>query len=535
MRTFTFILLFFCTLSAFSQDHLYAWDTIQEVKIYFEQDNWQKILDHYKKEGDKKRLTGSVKINGTVYENVGIRYKGNSSYNNTQNDDEIKLPFNIKLTHEDSEQKTPQGYKTLKLANVFRDPSFVREILAYEIARKYMPAPKCNFAKVYINDEYWGLYSNTESIDKRFLKNYYKEKDGVLFKCDPESWNIETRPGCEEGGRATLNYLGDDLRCYEGYYELKSDDPAGWNDLITLTQTIEQKNVNLDSLLDVVQTLWMLAFNNVTVNLDSYTGLLCHNYYIYKTANGQFHPLVWDMNLAFGGFRMADEGGKLTNEEMQKMSPFLHYKNEKRPLIHQLLSDDLNRKIYLAQIKTIVEENFGNDWYKQRIETVQTLIDQAVQEDSHKLYPYRDFKANVDSTAQAGNAKIVGITELMDARTSYLLGHPLIEKESPTISEVTHEVVADSLITINAVAENVEQVWLFCKNNSKAIFQRVELDEKGNNQWTTQINYTPTLQYYIVAEAAKTATLMPKRAGMEYFDMSNQITTKNQLLETQEE
>jgi hypothetical protein len=32
------------------------------------------------------------------------------------------------------------GYGTLKLANVYNDPSFVREVLSYEIARKYMPA-----------------------------------------------------------------------------------------------------------------------------------------------------------------------------------------------------------------------------------------------------------------------------------------------------------------------------------------------------------------------------------------------------------
>ena len=65
------------------------------------------------------------------------------------------------------------GYKTLKLSNVFRDPSFLREVMSYEIGGNYMPASKANYAKVYVNGLYLGLYNNTESVDKIFLKKYF--------------------------------------------------------------------------------------------------------------------------------------------------------------------------------------------------------------------------------------------------------------------------------------------------------------------------------------------------------------------------
>ncbi len=517
MRTFALVLFLTCSISAFGQENLYAWDTIQDIRIYFKQDNWQRILNHYKKLGNKDRLTADVSIGGVNYEGVGVRYKGNSSYNNAHNEDESKLPFNIKLDYENNDLETPEGFDKIKLANLFRDPSYTREILAYEIARKYMPAPKCNFASVYINDKHWGLYSNVESIDKHFLKIYYGEKNGTLFKCDPESWNIETRAGCQEGGRATLNFLGSDIKCYENYYELKSDNIEGWDDLLFLANTLEQENIELDSVLDIGQTLWMLAFNNVIVNLDSYTGLLCHNYYLYKTTDGRFHPLVWDMNLAFGGFRMSGEGGAMTNEEMQSMSPFLHYKNTKRPLINKLLSNDLNRKIYLAKVKTILEENFQSGWYKERIQEIQALIDTAVQKDSNKLYTYEQFKANVDSTSKAGSTEIIGITELMEARVEYLNQHPLLKKKYPTIEDVRHKLVADSLVNVNVSAEEATQVWLFHRAATSSIFRKTLMTKQKDEQWNIQLSYQPNLQYYIVAEGAETASLLPKRAGMQYF------------------
>ena len=43
------------------------------------------------------------------------------------------------------------GYNVLKLSNAFMDPSFVREVLSYEIAREYMPASKATYANVFVD------------------------------------------------------------------------------------------------------------------------------------------------------------------------------------------------------------------------------------------------------------------------------------------------------------------------------------------------------------------------------------------------
>ncbi|MBK7338404.1 MAG: CotH kinase family protein [Saprospirales bacterium] len=62
--------------------------------------------------------------------------------------------------------------------------------------------------------------------------------------------------------------------------------------------------------------LWMLAINNVLVNLDSYVGGFAQNYYLYRDSTGIFHPVIWDLNLALG-FRLLTEKDILSDEALQ--------------------------------------------------------------------------------------------------------------------------------------------------------------------------------------------------------------------------
>jgi len=90
-------------------------------------------------------MAQSVTINGEVYDSVGVKYKGNSTYQANQ----VKNPFHIELdTYKEHDH---QGYKDIKLSNVAKDPSFLREVLSYNILRNYMDAPLSNYANVYVN------------------------------------------------------------------------------------------------------------------------------------------------------------------------------------------------------------------------------------------------------------------------------------------------------------------------------------------------------------------------------------------------
>ena len=210
---------------------------------------------------------GTAVINGITYDSVGVRYKGNSSYRANQ----IKNPLNIKLDYIIDGQEH-EDYGTLKLANVYNDPSFVRETLSYEIAREYMPASLANYIKVYINGTYIGLYTSVQDVDKHFLRSNYYSSDNPFFKgelVNDTPQNIVTVWG----------YLGADSATYANYYEIESDN--GWKDLINFLDVLNNDSESVEDVLNVDRHLWMLAFDNLLVNLDAPINF-AHNYYLYQ-------------------------------------------------------------------------------------------------------------------------------------------------------------------------------------------------------------------------------------------------------------
>ncbi|MBK6904649.1 MAG: CotH kinase family protein [Saprospirales bacterium] len=507
----------------------FDWNVIHEIRITFKESDWDRVLDSIKQLKTDERLLAVVEIDGKKFPDVGVRYKGNSSYFNVRKYEDTKLPFNLKSNHVHPDQFFPGKTETLKLSNVFRDPSFLREVISYEIAREYMPAPRANFARVFVNEVYMGLYNSTESVEDDFLEDYFGEKKGILVKCDPEEWGVDAKPGCPPGDKASLMYLGEDPDCYKGFYEMKSD--SGWDQLILLTKILNNQPERIEEILDVDMALWMLAYNMVLLNFDSYTGRLSHNYYLYQRKNGQFVPLIWDLNLSLGGFRFVDTGKALNKEELQTVSPFIYYKDKDptRPLITQLLSNPLYRKIYVGHIRTLVEENFSNGAYLKRCREIQEFIDQEVRNDKNKLYSYEAFQANLDSTSLAGKTEIYGIAELMEGRAKYLLSHPVLSVPPPPISEVQHFHYGPTL-AVNARIGGAQKAWLVYRYDKDDRFVFLEMfDDGGHNDqvggddiWGATIDWKQGTHYYIVAEGERSASLSPSRASFEYYKVKKE-------------
>lgn len=516
-----FSLLFVVGLIA--QD-VYNTETIHTIKVQFAQADWSAELEAKKAEGESERILADVEVNGVAYPQAGVRYKGNSSYNFILKTGSKKLPLNIKLNYVDSKQKLPNGHKTLKLANGFRDPSFIREVLAYDIARDYMPASRSSFAKVYVNDKYLGLYTLVESVDNALLDAYYGEHKGVLVKCDP-NYRYETPSTCPEGDRSSLEYLGPDSLCYMGYYEMKSD--HGWSELINLIDVLNNDFENLESVLNVDQTLWMLAFNNYIVNLDSYLGAFCHNYYLYQDTTGVFHPIVWDLNLAFGGFRLASLTKIVNNQELKQTSMFMHFKdnNEKRPLLTKLLKNELYKKVYLAHMKTLLEDQGLDSLLYQKAQVLHELLEDEVPQDTNKFYSDAMFEASFEKTQLASEERIIGIFDLMNDRNKYLNDHIVLKREAPKVSLVDHEKNGAEL-TIVASVKNAQKAWLCYRDASTLSFKRVPLNQAGSDEaedglvkWSANISYAPGLQYYIIAEGQYNASLSPRKAAFEFYEV----------------
>ena len=125
------IALIFFTVGNLSSQNLYSDTTMLEFRIEFSQSDWRTMLkNNVVTETD---VPATLIVKGVRYDSIGIRYKGNSSYN-TPSD---KKPFNISMDSYKPEQLL-WGYKTLNLNNCFKDPTFVREKIAYDLATKYL-------------------------------------------------------------------------------------------------------------------------------------------------------------------------------------------------------------------------------------------------------------------------------------------------------------------------------------------------------------------------------------------------------------
>lgn len=526
MKNLPFLILFvssvFYPVASLSAQDFYG-TGIQEVRIEIPYRNWDFKLDSIKKKNPDARLSGTAWVNGVRYDSTGIRFKGNSSYFRTRNETYKKLPFNIKLDYKLKNQKLPGGHTTVKLSNAFLDPSFIRDPLAYEIIRKYMPAPQCNFSKLFVNGKFYGLYINTESIDAKFLEKHFGTSAGFVIKCDPDNWKrVRSQSGCPKGENASLVYLNDVTGCYDAFYEV--DDPGAWKPLMQLIKTLNKNPEKIETVLDVDQTLWMLAINNAIVNLDSYNGSLSHNYYLWADTTGVCHPLIWDLNMAFGGWRRDFSFVEMKDEALIQYHPLAEINNLKRPLISKLLRIPLFQKIYLAHLRTVAEDYLYSNQWLTRAQAMMKEIEPTVKIDSLKLYSLSDFQGSLDKTMKSGPDNVIGLKQLLEKRAQWLVKMPLMTKPQPLIADVKHTKEGSSL-KVTAKVTGAVRSWFMHRRDKMFAFTRAAMYDDGTNGdakagdgiFTATVKADLAKHYYVVAEGEETAATLPVRASYEFF------------------
>lgn len=518
MKYSIFFLFFLVGIQANAQS-FYDINTIQTIEITFAQSNWDQLLDNEKAGNDGYIMAQSIAINGVVFDSIGVKYKGNSTYNPNQ----TKNPFHIELdTYKDH---IYDGYTDIKLSNVAKDPSFLREVLSYQILRQYMDAPLSNFANVSVNGTLIGLYSNSEAVSKKFVNKYFYSKQNTRVKCNPPAG-----AGPQSNDFPNLVYLGQDSTNYYDAYELKSD--YGWDELIDLCDTLANHINDIETILDVDRALWMLAFNNVLVNLDSYIGGFAQNYYLYRDDNDRFLPVVWDLNESFGRFSRTGSGNLNGTVAKQQMSHLLNENDTDFPLVQKLLSIPMYKRMYIAHCKTMLEENFDNGSYYSTGQTMQGIIDASVQADGNKFFSYNNFLDNLTSDINAGGGpgggSVPGITNLMNGRNTYLLSRPDFTSTAPTISNIlpsNSTPVLTETVTITASITDETDVYLGYRSDLKQPFTRVLMyDDGAHNDGAANdgvygadvVMNNIYVQYYIYAENSNAGMFSPRRAEHEF-------------------
>lgn len=510
-------LIFYCGTA--KAQSFYDLNVIQKIEIYFSQSNWDFQMDTAKSGKDGYIKADWVKINGTLFNNVGVKYKGNSSYNAAS----IKNPLHIEL--DAYQDQSYNGIVDIKLGNNYQDPSMIREVLSYQILSNYMDCSRSNFAKVYINGAYYGVYSNTESINKKFYSSHFYTSDNINIKCNPA-----VIPG--SATKCNLRYLGNDSAAYLNFYEVKSD--YGWNDIVRLCDTVTNFPSSLENNIDLDRALWMLAYNIALINLDSYSGAFCQNYYLYKNEHQRYTPVIWDLNMNFGGFPFVGSGtvslGSLNISQEQQLALNIHATDIHWPLINKIQANARWKKMYNAHVKTIMNEMIANGTYTSLAVAHQALIDTSVLSDTHKSYTYANFQNGLTANVSVGSYSVPGISVLMNARNNYLQTQSEFTSAEPLVNGVACSTgTLNSLVTITANISNVNYVQLAYRFNNRNLFTKVNMFDDGahgdgaagDNVYGAQFTLISNqVQYYIYSENSNVGLFSPARAEHEFYEYS---------------
>lgn len=230
-------------------------------------------------------------FDGFQVTNVGLKQKGNISATHANN----KIPFKIK-TNEYVSGREYDGIREFTLNNSFQDPSMMREKMSYDIAEELgLYSLRTAYAKVYMDNNYWGVYTIVEGKDEMF-KHIFGNKDGDAI----ESTDL-----------GDLCYYGANRSDYqhpavgERYIVDNGDDVTAWSRLIDMldkaNNTSNASYINtVFQYLNISHFARYQAMNVYFLNFDSYIGFVGNQLYFYDENPNIWQVIPWDFNASFG-------------------------------------------------------------------------------------------------------------------------------------------------------------------------------------------------------------------------------------------
>lgn len=404
------------TIAQIEGDSLFATDQVVRIDLTFHQTSyWDSLTTNYDTETYMKADLQITDAQGNIsnFTDVGIRLKGNSTYNHPNDKKPFKIDFNKYVSGQNYD-----GLKKLNFSNGFKDPSMMREKLFFDFCLAAgVKAPRSNFANVYMNGTLKGFYTVVEQIDDQFLDWSILDDDGNLFKAGD---NFGGGPG-GAGTPADLVYYGANATDYTDRYELKTnEDINDWSDLISLLDFINNSSdvdftANFAEHFNKTELLRSFAIDNLFSNLDSYTGS-ARNYYLYHNiTTDKWEWIKWDANEAFGSY---------TNNAGDMISLPINYSNSDRPLLERIFESDDLYYLYQLEICDLLDNFFNSTYLDSKIDALKSLIEDDVYTDNNKMYSNADFDNNIDSDITSGGGpgggSIYGLKPFVASKYSYI-------------------------------------------------------------------------------------------------------------------
>lgn len=353
-------------------DALFNSEVLQRLDLRVNSDDWEKLKRDFQ---TNEFYPADVVFNGQTVRNAGIRSRGLGSRSGTKPG--VRVDFNRY-----TDDQTFLGLSAFVLDNLTQDPSAIRETVAMKLFAKLgIPAPREAHVRLYVNNEYSGLYVAVEEINKQFLARIFGsigddvQNDGGLFEFNyVDPWQF--------------GYLGPDLNAYKARFDPKTEenkpDQEKFGPIETIVRLANELPADqflpvLGERLDLPAFMRYMAAQNFVAQNDGFLGYAgMNNFYLYRLENTLKHVFIaWDEDNAFS---FVDFPITMRHDENVLMRKAMQVRE---------LSDEYYRA--LSDLMTLADEPTGPDrigWLEFEVRRETDLIADALRDDPVKPYTF---------------------------------------------------------------------------------------------------------------------------------------------------
>ncbi len=270
-------------------DPFFSDEVVQQINLTINPRDWKELRENFL---TNRYFPCHFAWNGITVRNVGIRSRGTGSRSGT------KPGLRVDFDYYTAKQRF-LNLKSVVLRNNTQDASMLHERVSMKLfSRMGIEAPREAHLKLFVNDEYAGLYTIVESVDKVFLERHFRQNDGFLYEYD---YDAEDEPYFFE-------YRGADPAAYSpkpfkpSTHE-KDPDPSP---LEALARVINEARgsefrARIAEYLDMRRFMTHVATENFLAETDGILGdWAMNNFYFYRFEGRTLSTFIpWDKSHAF--------------------------------------------------------------------------------------------------------------------------------------------------------------------------------------------------------------------------------------------
>ncbi len=354
---------------------------LQEIRLTINTKDWQTLKDNYL---DNTYYPTDFRWRDQVVRNAGIRSRGTGSRSG------VKPGLRVDFDRYTTSQRF-LGLKSFVLRNNTQDPSNMHERVSMQLFRRLgAPAPREAHTRLYVNDQYAGLFTIVESVDKDFLGLTFGEDSGYLYKydypIDGQPYRLEDR-GSDPGQYVPLPFKP----------ETHESAPRG-EFIAQFVQAINQSSdatfrSAIAEFLDLDRFLRHVAMEVFVGDYDGFLGNYgINNFYFYRFDNTkQFAFIAWDKSEAFQAtpessvfHNVNDVPDSMKNRLMTRVLSY--------PDLHNLY---LDKQLDAARSAAELTAGDSRGWLEREVQREYEQIRDAARADTEKPYSNESFEQAV--------------------------------------------------------------------------------------------------------------------------------------------